>query len=130
MRQSLTSIMGLVLLFAGLSSAQAQEQITVKVPFSFVVNGSTLPAGTYSIRQTFFHQQKSVLLRGATSSASVLATTFDDSIRGGKLVFHRYGERYFLTDVSTPMGNLHFSPARSEMRKQMATDETIAATGK
>jgi len=130
MRQSVTSVLVALLLFAGLSSAHAQEQLTVKVPFSFVVNSSTLPAGTYRVRQTFFHQQKSLLLNGENTSASVLATTFDDSIRGDKLVFRRYGERYFLTDVATPSGNLHFSPARSEITKQMAADETVALGGK
>lgn len=130
MRQSVTSALAALLLFAGLSSAHAQEQLTVKIPFSFVVNGSTLPAGTYSVRQTFFHQQKSVFLNGESASASVFATTFDDSVRGDKLVFHRYGKRFFLTDVATPTGNLHFSSARSEIRKQVAPDDTVALGGK
>lgn len=130
MRQSITSVLAAVLVFAGLSTAHAQEQLTVTVPFSFVLNSSTLPAGTYSIRQTFFNQQKSLFLRGETGSASVLATTFDDSIRGDKLVFHRYGSRYFLTDVAMPAGNLHFTPLRSQIRKETTGDEVVAISGK
>ena len=130
MKRSITSVLAAVVVFAGLSSAHAQEQLTVTVPFSFVVNSSTLPAGTYSIRQTFFNQQKSLFLRGNASAASVLATTFDDSVRGDKLVFHRYGNRYFLTDVAMLTGNLHFTPLRSQIRKQAESDEVVAVSGK
>lgn len=129
MRQSITSVLAVALIFVGLSSAHAQEQLTVTVPFSFVLNNSTLPAGTYSIRQTFLNQQKSLFLRGDGSAASVLATTFDDGIRGDKLVFHRYGNRYFLTDVAMPNGNLHFRPLGSQIRKEVPKEE-VAVSGK
>jgi hypothetical protein len=130
MTRFVTSAVAAVLVCAGLSSAHAQEQLTVTVPFSFVVNSRTLPAGTYMIRPTFFHQQKSLFLTSENGRASVLATTFDDGIRGDKLVFRRYGSRYFLTDVATQTGNLHFTPEKSAIRKQLAEEEVIGASGK
>src|SRR3954465_1924928 len=75
-------------------TASAAE-VNCRVPFSFVVNGKTLPAGEYSIASTGVGG--ALLVRGYRQSAMVL-TVLDDSradqIGHAKLVFLRAGDRY------------------------------------
>jgi len=40
-----------VLGLSGTAKAASQEAIVVKLPFEFVVDGKTLPAGTYTVRR-------------------------------------------------------------------------------
>ena len=85
-----------------ISVAYAQSStIVAKVPFDFVVANRNMEPGDY--RFTIDLVQATVLVRGAAddSAAFVLSctaatgTTYHDA----KLVFHRYGDRYFLSQV-------------------------------
>ena len=73
------------------------------VPFSFVVNGTTLPPGDYSITTN----GGTVLLRGLRKSAfvtTVLADSRPDQVGRAKTVFLRTGDRYTLVEVWTDDG--------------------------
>ncbi len=100
-----------VVLLAGLalvsavSSASAQTSSKIAsadVPFSFIVGEKTLPAGKYVV--TAMTSSGDALLinsRDAQSSAIRLSNGLERG-RGAttaKLVFHRYGQRYFLAEV-------------------------------
>ena len=86
-------------------SAFAQDHaVKATVPFSFSVNGSWAPAGTYTISS---EPNRSNVLRIANSEqkVSMMALVWIDSKQpgeGGKLVFHKYGDRYFLSEICYP----------------------------
>jgi len=85
----------LVAVLAVLSVPAHAAEIRAKIPFSFTVNGKTLPAGTYSVSTEAV--QGGLLVRGFRDGAVVLT----NSIESGKdttpkLVFHRYGDQYIL----------------------------------
>jgi hypothetical protein len=92
-KQALTFVGVLsLLLVAGAAFAQTGS-IQGNVPFSFTVNGTTFPAGAYTISPV--GEQAGVLIRGAEKSAiklvipnSVQSTQASDRT---KLVFHCYG---------------------------------------
>ena len=42
------------------------------------------------------------------------ATDFDAAVTGNKLVFDRVGDQYFLKEVVTSHGKLHFAVSRKE----------------
>lgn len=72
--------------------------MVVDVPFDFVVNRQTLPAGHYVVgtmndSQVRISGSRNVNVFVATHGA--LRTKSD----GSKLVFHRYGEIYFLSAI-------------------------------
>jgi hypothetical protein len=48
------------------------------------------------------------------------ASEIDDTITGSKLIFHKIGDEYFLSDVVTSRGKLHF-PASSRESKLAQT---------
>ncbi len=73
-----TSLTFCVLLLAPLAGAQMNEpRLTAKVPFDFVVNGATLPAGEYTFVRTGDHQ---LLLRNAQGQNLMTVIT---SMAGG-----------------------------------------------
>jgi len=88
---------------AGTISAQSQT-LRANIPFSFVVNGATLPAGDYTLRQQ--DSQRTMNIRETDNSVggfTLVAPMTTESARPGtaRLVFHRYGNEYFLSQVWT-----------------------------
>jgi len=86
------------LVMAGHASAQVGG-VQATVPFSFNVGETTLPPGTYTITQL---GASSILVR---SSDNPSIATLDMGIHNyatsadHKLIFHKYGEQYFLSQV-------------------------------
>jgi len=88
---------------AGTISAQSAA-VRAKIPFSFVVNGTTLPAGEYTLRQQ--DSQPTMIIREADNSVGGLTliapiTADSDRPAAPRLLFHRYGNEYFLSQVWT-----------------------------
>jgi hypothetical protein len=96
----------LVLLVAVTMMGDAVAQsirMKADVPFEFIVNGSTLPPGQYTIQSFGAADGKTLLVRNSdkNENATVNAIGVDSKTtsKNTKLVFHRYGDRYFLTQV-------------------------------
>jgi hypothetical protein len=88
-------------LLAAATVATAQTSpgdVVVNVPFSFAVSGQMMPAGRYIVAAVgdshvrIFNQSTPGLFVGTHSAARAASD-------GSKLVFHRYGESYFLSAV-------------------------------
>jgi len=88
------------------SNAQIQSDATVKanIPHSFVVNNTTLPPGSYTIRVADDYSNLNVLeIRSANGKTNVLFDTEPVNLprvmSRSELVFDRIGDTYFLTRV-------------------------------
>lgn len=87
------------------SAAVAQQSpYTINVPFSFNMGMQTLPAGEYRVGTI---RPGVIYLRGIDNTNYGTANTaFISSERGqapvAKMVFHQYGNRYFLSQVWFP----------------------------
>jgi hypothetical protein len=94
-----TAVAALTLAAAGY--AQSAQELKVTVPFGFVAGSRTLPAGQYTVSQA--GNPSAVVIRSAGSAPGVVVVTnrveSPDKQEIGKLVFHRYGDRYFLSEV-------------------------------
>jgi hypothetical protein len=102
------------------ANANAQA-LKVKVPFDFVVNGKIMPAATYTVARALPVSDTSIVLSGEGKGAITRATDIDSTITGTKLVFRQVAGEYFLGDVVTLNGSLHFAPSRKE--KELARGE-------
>ena len=94
-----------VAVFTPLHITASAAEVTCRIPFSFVVNGTTLPAGDYSIETPAL--SGAMLLRGARKSAFVAGLVNDqraDQVGRAKAVFLRIGDRYTLIEVWTTDG--------------------------
>ena len=101
----------MVLLFVALAfvtavaTANAQSRRSkADVPFEFVAANRTLPAGQYDIADSTLAGEV-VKISARQKDARVFAMTVRLSSKAandqGKLVFHRYGNRYFLAEIWT-----------------------------
>ncbi|CAN5833565.1 hypothetical protein BH18ACI4_BH18ACI4_07500 [soil metagenome] len=99
-------LIAVVTLMAALVSAHAQSPSSViaDVPFEFAVGGKTLRAGEYSVRELTNGNALMVRSRDSKNVAIRLTQSIQARIvpEQAKLVFHRYGQRYFLSEVWTP----------------------------
>jgi hypothetical protein len=86
--------------FASSAQAFAQHTVKVEVPFAFQSDNKAMPAGTYRIDMPSTHL---MLINGGTSASTRFAITEPDerakTLNVSKVVFRRYGDRYFLHEV-------------------------------
>ena len=110
------------------TAAFAQGSSTATIPFNFRVGSALLPAGSYEIR----HLEANVVtfrnLDGRGSAIALATTTTGDTAAVSKLVFNRYGERYFLNETVSMRGagEMTFAPTRLE--KSIQAEEAMLAT--
>ena len=105
-RQALTVLsttIFLVMLAVGTVHADPDRQVRAEVPFDFMVGNKAYPAGTYAVEYTdpqgVFVVQigEDERRRTVLWSNTVPAKSGQDS--SPKLIFDRYGDQYFLTQV-------------------------------
>ena len=77
--------------------------IRVNIPFDYSVGGKTLPAGVYAVDPTT--TQGVLRIRRRDGGAAALITTREARAQRQpgqtKLVFHQYGNQYFLAQIWT-----------------------------
>ena len=114
----------LAMMMVGESMAQT-IRMKANVPFDFIVNGSNLPAGEYTIQSFGAIDGKTLRVGNVGTHQGALANTIGmESAKAPsqtKLIFHRYGDRYFLAQVwvaGSDRGNvLPMSHRESELAK-------------
>jgi hypothetical protein len=110
----------------------AQIGVAANVPFNFTVEDVRMPAGNYSLvplsstsgviqlqnRET----GKSILVNAPSSLAVYTRNGAETGI-----IFHRYGDRYFLSEVWTPSGaQYHAKPCKLEREMQASNGKQVA----
>jgi hypothetical protein len=103
--------------------AQAQELLVVNVPFHFVAGNKTLPAGVYSIKVSA-PERTLLLVDRKDAAASTFMNTNPVATAEiqteAKLIFNRYGDRYFLSQVWTEGNSQGRQLLKSAQEKEMA----------
>jgi len=113
-------------------SAQVNHMVVVNVPFDFTVIDKHLTAGTYTLRSETL--QSTILIRGEQGGGAmfVLASSAQANKvqEHAELVFHRYGDRYFLNKIWYPGTDrgceLRVSKAEQEVARNMPKPEESA----
>ncbi|MGB9243832.1 MAG: hypothetical protein WCC03_10785 [Candidatus Acidiferrales bacterium] len=89
---------------AGVCQAQSRP-LEVNVPFAFEVGNKTMPAGSYHVESIPTGGGSLEILRNTGSGVHLTISTMATALRSGTpgpaLVFHRYGNRYFLSQIRT-----------------------------
>lgn len=96
----LTLIVGIAFATAVASAnAQSANGVISNIPFEFVVGNETLPAGEYRINTAL---EPALAIKSADLKHSAMRMTNGtkpSSERRARLVFRRYGQKYFLAEV-------------------------------
>jgi hypothetical protein len=94
-------MLGAFLLLAS-ASARAAEILEVNVPFSFLVNNETFPAGHYVVEEGPIGGPSVLLIRGMHAAQSCFVTTHAAAGRGPNqpaLQFERHENQYRLSNI-------------------------------
>jgi hypothetical protein len=137
MKRLIHTLLAIIVLAGAFTvSTQAQTagaQIAVaNIPFAFNVGNKTLPAGKYTISVLNPTSDRKVLqIRSNNGRASamiqtnsVIGNTSDDA----KLVFERYGDRYFFAQAQIAGESTSFAALKTS--RQRAQKEAVAAGAK
>jgi hypothetical protein len=112
------------------ANAQSAPKVVADVPFEFSVGFKTMPAGEYSV-QTIVSAGDGLLIRSADGKSSALrlseATERAKDKSQARLVFHRYGDRYFLAQVWNGSNNIGRQLLKSQEESAIESELTIAA---
>lgn len=134
LRKDFTMLL-LVIVFA-LSTAvvsakvQSTTNVVADIPFAFSVGHKTMPAGEYSVK-TILSSNSGLLIQSADRKNLAIRLSVETDRRKGKtnarLIFHRYGERYFLAEVWNGSDQTGRQLLKSQEERAMERELTIAA---
>jgi hypothetical protein len=135
MKKKVFSVMGASCLLALFAAANVQAQLPgtalrATIPFDFRVRGKTFPAGEYEINR--FSDAPDGLVVSSINRNHERAIFETEPVvakrRAGKseIVFHKYGDRYFLAEVFAGGGQtgreLAVSREERSLRREMASN--------
>jgi len=106
------------------------NKVVANVPFEFSVGYKALPAGSYSV-QSVVSAGDGLLIQSTDGKMSALrlseATQPIKEKSQARLVFHRYGERYFLAEVWNGVDNTGRQLTKSQEERAIANELMLAS---
>jgi hypothetical protein len=127
----IAGVMALVM-FATTRVAEAQQSMAVNIPFDFVAGNTQLPAGEYTVKVSApTHSLILVSRKDSTTSAFIITNAAVSSMpqAESKLVFNRYGDRYFLSQVWSEGNSQGRQLLKSTREKEIALTAKIETEG-
>jgi hypothetical protein len=114
----------------GSTGLYAQEAAVANIPFAFTVLDKTVPAGQYVIQSAGTSRSGLVKFRNVATGhavavlapSSAASYTTKDKV-DAKLIFHRYGDRYFFSEIWSASGMLNgkVQPCKLERETKSST---------
>jgi len=126
MKKIITTFLFGVAFMIAASSANALTTQKATIPFDFTVGQQSVPAGTYVISQVspeliqLDSSNRVIHLRVGVIPADWV------SQRPDKLVFHKYGDRYFLSELRGGIGEYVSTLNPSRLEKNMRLEQAGA----
>ena len=87
------------------ANAQSTKKVVADIPFEFVVGDRTMASGEYILKANGMQSQALMIQSRDAKSSAIRLTNAIERPRSqahetkARLVFHRYGQRYFLAQV-------------------------------
>lgn len=132
MKKQLFLLLGLGLLLATISAYAQSTSLKVNIPFNFLASESALPSGEYELSVPSVDEEF-VAISSAAQTLSVFLANPDLSLKGSKpspqskLVFLRYHDQYFLSEIwmeGSTVGR-QVPKSRRERQAEMAQNGTL-----
>jgi hypothetical protein len=129
LRNFRTSLFAAVLAVASFSTAmhaQTPARAKAEIPFAFQAGSSHFEAGTYTVRDLAQHI---ILIRSGSQSGLVM-TRYETSLNpspSAKIVFRKYGDKYFLAELWTEGTVDHITVAKSKAEKNLSKQRNAAS---
>ena len=124
---ALALFLAATIITAGKAIAQ-DYAVRATIPFSFTVNGKVLPAGNYTIG-TDVTSPRILKISDRTQHANALAMSMpaaEEKHKSNQLVFHKYGDQYFLCEIRSQQSSLNVELPTSRQEKQARSQTQVA----
>ena len=124
---ALALFLAATIITAGKAIAQ-DYAVQATIPFSFTVNGKQLPAGNYTIG-TDVTSPRILKISDRTQHANALAMSMpaaEEKHKSNQLVFHKYGDQYFLCEIRSQQSSLNVELPTSRQEKQARSQTQVA----
>ena len=109
----------------------SQRLMKVNIPFAFAVEDHSLPAGEYLVLTVT--PERSIRIVSADGKHSAIVNTLPNYAKSpsetSRLVFHGYGNEYFLAQVWTAGQNVARNPLSSKRAMEIASSEPCPRRG-
>ena len=133
---TLTMLSLLLILTVGTVSAQSERIGVINIPFNFIIGQKILPAGEYTIRPNQTDSKTVWLVQGNDTQAGAFFLTIPvlarETQEKTRLVFHKYGDQYFLSQIWTAGDNsgreLSMPRKEVELAKNTAERSKVSLT--
>jgi len=115
-----------IVALTGLVNAQTRAMIKAEVPFEFVANGKTMPAGSCTIQAGGDGQ--AILSIKSGSAHLFVAPNSTESLNPSEnttLVFHKYGDRYFLASINRAGEQRGYELPVGKLEKELRAQNTV-----
>lgn len=112
-----------VCLITAASQAQGQGlELRFHVPFAFTVESTTFPAGEYKVTEPahMILELRNVKDKAAAFQHVQPARSRKEAVGRVRLLFHQYGNEYFLATVSDGTSSSTYDCPESKAEKQLA----------
>src|ERR1044072_2221108 len=129
------TLLSLFITLAVTEPAHAESKnFTVNIPFSFYVKDRQLPPGVYTIGPAYQNNWQGLTIRDRDGRVNISINTTDvqsdEHPYQVKLVFNKYGDRYFLSQFykSRERAGRSFNKSRAERELEERGEAPIAVT--
>jgi hypothetical protein len=129
MKNQLFALIGLGLLLATASAYAQTGVVKANVPFNFIVGKTQIPAGRYLIQNLSTSGSAMAIESPDRQVIKLVLPNACESLMAQdktKLVFHRYGDQYFLAQVWTEGNNRGSELPKSQRETEVAMDYPTA----
>jgi hypothetical protein len=113
--------------FAAVSAPAQDHQVKATVPFNFTVGDRTLPSGTYMISSNMTSPDLVAIRNWAkkTGALSLGQPNQSNPRHDNLLVFHKYGNKYYLSGIRSEGNsmNILFPTSNAEKRTRAEVEE-------
>ena len=124
---ALTTVLAVIVLAMG-ANAAGPLRMRIEVPFAFSAGNAQLPAGEYIVdiqgMSPYSATGSSVVIRESKGAAAVVLFAMPLGRPGttetASVVFNKYGQAYFLTEVRQPMLEVGVAKSKAEKEASLA----------
>ena len=113
-------------LVTNVAFAQSHSKAKADVPFAFTVDQKSMPAGQYSIVEISGGVMQ--VRNDSTNASLAVIAQHEESLKpqNPRMVFHKYGDRYFLAEVWGGSGDsgMEFPVGKAEQEMRAAYKDT------
>lgn len=124
MKRTIATAFFLASLFAAGHASAQDHVIKADIPFDFTVGGKLLPSGTYLVTSST-DMSHVIQIRDPQGSVAVFSSAYDsgNESKTNKLIFNRYGDQYFLSEVLCSSAHMNVQIPRSKLEKRVRSQE-------